>query len=175
MNPEKDKNDVAALASAAVAGSVSILVGSGPFSFVSSSIGLSLMVIVLVYSWQSIFKKEQRVAFSVVFALLVMIFFAPILELFHFHFMHKYTLLKSFTLFSSGKESLVNGNVLFLSWLISSFLIYFTLTLTVGLNGLENNEQEERSLLKYFQMNWFLGLILGVLITLVFMIPPTWI
>ena len=121
-------NDIAALAAASVAGSVSILAGSGKFSFVSSAIGLSLMVIVLVYSWQSVVRREQRLAFSVVFSLLAMVFFAPLVELAVFHSTSTNSFLHSLENFSKHGESNVNGNVLFLCWVLSSIAIFISLS-----------------------------------------------
>ncbi|PSU85242.1 hypothetical protein C0W42_21505 [Photobacterium kishitanii] len=129
MSKEDDKqSDLAALATAAVGGCISILVGDGTFSFVSSAIGLSLIIIILVYSWPSANDKDKRIAFCAVFALLTMVLYAPVLELLIFHSIHDMTLIKSLENFNGGKESLVSGNILFLVWITSFIVSYIILS-----------------------------------------------
>ncbi|MEZ9012135.1 hypothetical protein AB6D76_07730 [Vibrio splendidus] len=136
MRRKHKNNDVAALAGAAIAASVSILAGSGQFSLVSTAIGLSLMVIVLVYSWDCTKNNEERLAFSVVFSLLIVISFSPILEwAMTYMECEKKSSLEHLSCFGLSENSNVNGNYLFLGWFASSPILYVTFSkLTNGSN-----------------------------------------
>ncbi len=127
-NKVRKNNDVAALAGAAIAASVSILSGSGEFSLVSAAIGLSLLVIVLVYSWECTNNKEERIAFSVVFSLLLMIVYSPLIEFFIHYIGCNHSVIQCLFSFGTIAPSKVNGNLLFFGWFLSTPILYFTFT-----------------------------------------------
>ena len=137
MHRKQKNNDVAALAGAAIAASVSILAGSGQFSLISSAIGISLMAIVLVYSWDCTRNKQERVAFTVVFSLLIVISFSPILE-WAMVYMRcgKESFFEHLTCFGKSTESNVNGNFLFFCWLVSLPILYVSFS---ALNKVRNS------------------------------------
>ncbi|HHF0505034.1 TPA: hypothetical protein ACPHRY_004392 [Vibrio antiquarius] len=125
MHRKQKNNDVAALAGAAIAASVSILAGSGQFSLISSAIGVSLMVIVIVYSWDCTRNRQERLAFSVVFLLLIVISFSPILEWAIVYMRcEKESFFEHLACFGKSTNSNVNGNFLFFCWLFSLPILY---------------------------------------------------
>ncbi|MGY3571620.1 hypothetical protein [Vibrio paucivorans] len=72
--------DVPALSGAAIAGTVSVFMGSGSYGVISAIISLTLMVFLKTYSWHAADTKEKQVVYSMVFALVALPFVATILE-----------------------------------------------------------------------------------------------
>ena len=69
-----------AISAAAIAGAISVSMGSGPYGLLSAVIGFSLVVFLYAYAWSTPKTTMHRHAFSSIYSFLFLLIFAPILE-----------------------------------------------------------------------------------------------
>ncbi|MDD9197588.1 hypothetical protein PVK62_17355 [Aliivibrio sp. S3MY1] len=120
-------NDVAALAGAATAASVSVFISSGAFGILGIGIGLTLITLVLSYASSSAKNPKHQIAFSVVMGQLIILILAPMFELFIFWNQHR-DLYMPFLWYLNQMDVLtyteVTSSTLFIAWLIASISTY---------------------------------------------------
>ncbi len=119
------KTDVPALAGAATAGSISVFMGSGPYSVLSISIGLALLSFICTYSWSHSDTPWRCATFASVFGLLSLLIVAPLIELYLYSGWEVLSNLRGCVYWVSTQEvSLVNPLDLLCVWFVISTLVF---------------------------------------------------
>ncbi|ENY5168534.1 TPA: hypothetical protein ACMDWL_004439 [Vibrio parahaemolyticus] len=137
----KTKTDMPAISAAAIAGAISVSMGSGPYGLLSAVIGISLVVFLYAYAWSTPKTTMHRHAFSSIYSFLFLLIFAPILELLarfeipldcrEYYFtsfdilQYQYgNELNPFCFKWIGYNSLVSENILIVIWLAMYVLVF---------------------------------------------------
>ncbi|MGL6006093.1 hypothetical protein [Aeromonas sobria] len=118
--------DVPALSGAAVAGSVSIFMGSGSYGVVSGITGLTLIFFLLTYSWSSADSTLRKIVFSMVFSLVSLPLIAFLVEGYMYFIDGCHYILNSHCLDGFGREdqTKVTDYTVLLSWLSIFGLVF---------------------------------------------------
>ncbi|WP_197740172.1 LTA synthase family protein [Vibrio panuliri] len=122
------------MSAAATAASVSVFVATGAFGAMSAAIGIILLALVFAFAFDCIIKPKERLAYSFVVGLLLLMTFAPVYEFYVFYNLHSY-LDAGFSWYVKGIDQLQQSSTvsfwLFIAWFVLGVTSYILFSIYV--------------------------------------------